>query len=411
MSDNTINRDTKHKGPRLQRLRVLSLILDKAKEGNRAIHIFFGIEYQGDVYTSTQSRKGEQTYHEEDKNYDEDSSFTMNSPEIRKALVGFLDTWFKKNLSPNCNFAFYSTNDITKERETNRSKELSIKYPAVPLLEVIKNKSWDNSILKIISDIIIDAYKEQYRNKEGNGNLASIEQFELIDWEDFLNQTIFAFGQPDEDELNQIVLEKIQSCPFYNSSHIGKEETLKSCLLDKIDEFHLSEDPTENLIIMSQVELIFKEVSGLEKEKAVDRIYKMWDELEATLDDTRNIRDKILDVTSRVSEEKIRIYSRIASTGLHDKKENDSIKDFHSLRYRIWLRCVEEIREFKSTHSVTELNEEILDNLHSYLVDEANRLADDLRQDYNYRFKSTNMIKGIIYQLIDECFLSYDEFG
>lgn len=410
MGNTSINRDVKHHGPRLQRLRALCLILDISKEKKDKAHFYFGIENQGDVRMKSDEAGKKESYHEEDKNYDPESLFTINSIEIKKALVGFLDTWFEKSLSNNCYFAFYATNNIGKDGMSDLIRNLNLTLPDEPILEILESKSWDSRSLKLLAKLTIGIYEEEYKNKVNNGNLEAVKNLSDEIWLDFFKNVSFQFGQPNQEELEGIVLSKIQESRFYDSRHTGKENLLKSCLLDLIDERHISDDPTENLIHLAEVNVIFHDVAGREKDKSEDIVYKQWDKLIADTDDTRNLKDKIDSVTNKISQSKITNYSILAATGHLEKEEYDSIKNFQSLRYRIFEICFQKISKFKRDRNITELTDNHIDELHEFLLEESYELVQSLSQDFAYSFNSKPVINGIIYQLIDSCFLSYDEF-
>ena len=88
----TINREAgdKAKGPRLQRLRCISLFLDAITKSDDP-HFYAAVEHKEDVYLKD-GRTGID-YLEQNKNFDSETSFTLNSPNILNTLVGFCDMW------------------------------------------------------------------------------------------------------------------------------------------------------------------------------------------------------------------------------------------------------------------------------------------------------------------------------
>lgn len=412
MSKKTIDRDVTHQGPRLQKLRALIKlleihILNKGKDG---IHFYFGIESQGDTIVKTIEGKVESSYHEEDKNYNPESTFTINSPEIRKCLVGFIDTWFKQELSDNCHFTFYATNGFTKERRTKLIKELKIQLPDKALLELLQEEKLDDDTIKILSELTVAFYEEEYKSEKNSGNLIELQKFTQELWEDFFSRIHFGFGEPDHTILKDKALTLIQECKFYNSTHSGKEEQILSLALELLEEYHDSDDPTENLIHVAQLENIFFRVTENEPGKQIDMIYKQWDAVEADLSDSRNIREKMRFASNSISEERIISSTRRASTGLLEKDEYDYIKNFQSMRYRIYELCHEEIRKYVVENEKSSFDDDEYDKLHDYLSAEAHKEILELSSDFVYSFNNKRIIDGVIYQLVDSCFLSYDKF-
>src|SRR4051812_16091173 len=92
----TINRDVgeQSKGPRLQRLRTIDLILDAVNRPENVV-AYCAVELNADVYLREVSKDGTKEYHEEDKNYSEEIRFTFASPQVLNTLVIFIDCWIK----------------------------------------------------------------------------------------------------------------------------------------------------------------------------------------------------------------------------------------------------------------------------------------------------------------------------
>ncbi|MFP8487641.1 hypothetical protein ACKGJO_00940 [Gracilimonas sp. Q87] len=410
MNNFQIDRDVTHHGPRLQKLRALVKLLRLAKTEKGKVHFYFGIESEGDVKVVKGIKNKETTYHEEDKNYDENTSLSLNSPEIKKTLVGFMDTWISKSFSNNCFFNFYSTCSIAKEKKTELIKSAKVKLPKEPFLELLMKGSLSDEALKELQKLFIVFYKNEYKKNKGNGYITVIEKLNKEEWRNFFNQVTFEFGQPDEKELKKESLTLIQDSSFYNSSLSGKEELILSRVLDLLDERHISKDPTENLIHMSELENIFLRVSSMDNPKKDDFVYKLWDQLTQDLNDTRNLRDKITEVSNNVSDSTIKSSVRKATTGHLQKEEYDSMRNFQSLRYRVYEHCLDLIRNFREEKKPDSLTDKNYSDLHTYLKNESHKKIKDLSKDFNYSFESETVIDGIIYQLIDSCFLSYDDF-
>jgi hypothetical protein len=150
-----IKRDAsdKHKGIKLQKLRAIKLAFDTII-ANPKTQFHVAIESDGDVFIYSDNRK----FIEENKNY-ESKNFSFFSHQILNTLVYFLDYWLKDtvNKSPNVIFSFYSTNSISKEYSTEKVKDLNIKLPEKPILELLVNKEWDleNTLVEICKKAIL----------------------------------------------------------------------------------------------------------------------------------------------------------------------------------------------------------------------------------------------------------------
>ncbi|MFY0684040.1 MAG: hypothetical protein JXR20_05765 [Balneola sp.] len=409
MGKKSINRDVTHHGPRLQKLRALIRLLEIHQHNNESIHFYFGIESEGDVVVKELEVENEISYHEEDKNYDPNSNFTINSPEIRKCLVGFMDTWFNKELSDNCYFTFYCTNGYSKDRKSTLVEEYNIDLPDEPILKILEDGDLDRDSIDLISELTVAIYKEEYKKEKSSGFLNEIQEFTPEYWANFFGRISFGFGKPNHDVLKEQALILIQDCKFFNASHSGKEDLILSQILDKLDEVHISNDPTKNLIHISQLENIFLKVTGVESGKQIDMIYKQWDTIEADLSDIRNIKEKMQYASKALSSDLITASTRRASTGLSEKEYFDHIKDFQSLRYRIYELCHDLIRKY-NLEDIEVFSDEEFDKLHKYLCEESHKEILELSNDFKYSFTNKRIIDGVIYQLVESCFLSYDKF-
>lgn len=76
------------KGFRLQKLRAINLMLDLYNLG-QATTFYSAVEYTEDVYLAYADRDCSEEYFEEDKNYDAETGFSLNSHEVKNSLVSF----------------------------------------------------------------------------------------------------------------------------------------------------------------------------------------------------------------------------------------------------------------------------------------------------------------------------------
>ena len=222
----TIKREAgdKTKGFTLQKQRALDLFFDEMKL-NPNIHVNVAIEYKGDIYLQS-----EDSYVEEQKNYDESSTFSFNSKEILNTLAYFLDIWITEHRSDSIRFGFYSTNKIAKEKNTGKVKNLNINLPTEPILELlIGEKYTTTNLLDSVKTYVVSEYNDQYK-KDITSELdnESLRRFlTCISWN---------FEQNNELEYEKIIIQKIKDCKFSNNlSNPSDAEFVYAFLMNSLE--------------------------------------------------------------------------------------------------------------------------------------------------------------------------------
>ncbi len=138
-----------------------------------------------------------------------------------------------------------------------------------------------------------------------------------------------------------------------------------------------------------------------------DPLYSNYDEL--VIDNYRNLRDKISEVSPEYNHRKIRLLSRKLAdvTSEIDKLTH---KRKSALLYRVFTAANEKQCELIiSGKSILTENE--IDELIEKYTDYAKEIVEEKSEDYKYPLKSRDIIKGTVLQLIDNCYLSFDEKG
>jgi hypothetical protein len=404
----TINREAgdKAKGPRLQRLRCIYLILDAIEKSEKP-HIYAAVEVKDDVFIK--DIKLQKDYLEQNKNFDEETKFTFNSHEIINTMIGFCDMWVEYIIkSKEVYLGFYATNNIGKESKSATVVKLNIDLPDKPILELLKEYDFDcPKLLPAVKALVIAEYKEQYKGKNGDGNIKNLEAFTDEDWKAFLKKIDWKFGECNEEETQKLVLGKLQSCKLFNHTHIGQEEIILRNLMDLLDERQCVTDLLGKFVNLSDVKLIFSQVSDSAAIlKADDPIFKIWSQIPPPID-KRNIIDKIQAVCSQAESKRISFYARKTSGSriLQDDKSLD--KNFLSLRYRIFEKCAEELEGYlKKIPAGTLTSQEEVDKLFDFLYAAAKNYVSTLSTDFNYTLKSDPVIEGIVLELFDSCYLA-----
>ncbi|WP_295792276.1 hypothetical protein [Mucilaginibacter sp.] len=237
----------KTKGFTLQKQRAIGLFF-KAIKDNPNAHINVAIEFKGDVYLQNE----QEGYVEEQKNYDPNTKFTFNSPQILNTLVYFLDIWLNKEKSSNIKFGFYSTNGTTKESQTSTTKALFIALPDAPILDLLVKKDYtDANLFDTIHKYLLNEYKEQYKVSIDN-------KFNIIEVSTFIGLIDWSFNQVNEKDYEPEIILQINQSEFksYLKSNF-QTQIAYACLMHALEKRQDAADPLEKLINKDSVENIF----------------------------------------------------------------------------------------------------------------------------------------------------------
>ena len=128
-------------------------------------------------------------------------------------------------------------------------------------------------------------------------------------------------------------------------------------------------------------------------------------------EDIRNLRDKFLEVCSNFSSSKLNKYNRNLVEGKSEQSNYDD-RDISSLKFIIFDKCQDRLIDFYELNQDKKYlsNQEVEDFINNYIVD-AKQIILDKQQVYNYPKVTDDFIKKLVFDLIDECFLSFDEKG
>jgi len=129
-----------------------------------------------------------------------------------------------------------------------------------------------------------------------------------------------------------------------------------------------------------------------------------WNEIEPK---ERNLEDK-LKVCSDIRPARISKYIRMVAVGKGEQSMY-SQRDISSIKYMIWEECHEELMDFIDEDKLLTFEE--MKNLMNRYLSKAKQIIDDKREEYRYGNFSNDIIEKIILDLIDECYLSFDEEG
>jgi len=126
--------------------------------------------------------------------------------------------------------------------------------------------------------------------------------------------------------------------------------------------------------------------------------------------DKRNLEEK-LKVCPTLRSAKIKQYIRIVTIGQTELSRYDE-RELSSIKYSVFEECQEELMDFIDNYSNNnELKSEDIKQLIEKYTQRAKKIIDDKRNEYGYGVFSDDIIKKIILDLIETCYLSFDEEG
>ncbi|WP_078393436.1 hypothetical protein [Shouchella patagoniensis] len=403
----TINRDNgdKSKGFRLQRLRAISLLLDKMDLNDDKVHVFASTEYLDDVYIRTVSPQGLIINTEGDKNYDPNSKFSFMSKEVTNSLIIFLDNWLNCDMSESMYYCFYTNINYTNERNSKLLEKLKIKLPQKPMLDYLIIGEYDE-VIDCIKKRLLYEYEEQYKGKKGQGYIEILQKFESEDWRKFLDRINWKFGQYDDKDLERKLIKKIKERSFLNYIDVLNKEDYVIDLLENV--FSKKEqlpDAMSKHVTSEQVENIFLRLSRDAVIKEEDPVYAIWNDLDQPTDN-RGLEEKFQQANESYKKRKIGLKARDVAA---IKEEYRGLTDIEkgSFRYRIFEACQRKLNVLLDREETSVDIDIWLEDL----FEAAKKHLEDKSKDYSYPIKSDDAIKGAILELIDSCFLSFDEKG
>lgn len=144
--------------------------------------------------------------------------------------------------------------------------------------------------------------------------------------------------------------------------------------------------------------------------KQDDLSVKRWKGLDQSKD-IRNLKEKILAVCNTMTSRKINSYNRKAVSSKEEQYLYDD-RDISAIKYIIFEKCQDRLIDFyevnknKKQLSIQEV-EHFLENY----FNDAKHIIEDKRKVNNYPIFCDDFISKLILDLIDECFLSFDEEG
>lgn len=388
---------------RLQKLRAIEYLLVNINT-NPEKNVAVAIELYEDVYQKNED--GE--IFEQDKNYDRDSKFTLNSEEILKSFCSFIDIWRFNDFSSDIKFCFLSTNLIGKEGTSARTKKTGVTLPQQSLLEELASSDSlrINSVSQIVKNLVFDFYEENY--PEEKSTIEFLKKLNLDEWEKFLKQITWLFGFPEITEIEKSVIEKIKNCTYYsNVDNDNQEETIKAKLLELIEKKSIQKDRLFKLVQKADVQISFQNAIYNSKNLQIDDVHTLWHTIDKPTD-FRNLNDKILTVCPTFSQERLKQLNRQAAIAKVFESNHKTSSQYLALKYRVFNFCETELFSKTSSKSKNVFSQEEIEVIIRDITVNCIKEFEDLKKDFTYGVERNSIITELFIEFIDSCYLAFD---
>ncbi|QRY55936.1 trypsin-like serine protease [Sphingobacterium siyangense] len=131
---------------------------------------------------------------------------------------------------------------------------------------------------------------------------------------------------------------------------------------------------------------------------------------EIVITDKRNLMEKIIAVNADFSARMMKRYRQQLALG---KDELDVIpeREMSAIKYRLFIKCQEVLDDFVAENHGTVLTEKQIEGLIKDFTDNGIEIIDIKSKRYNYPIIDDDLMRKIILDLINECYLSFDKEG
>ena len=403
------NRDAgdKFRGFTLQKARaVYSLLRSINRRGIEIRHQFYlsaAVEADDDVAIVKGDGEYVEKIFEQNKDLQSKGNLTLNSKDVQKSIVNFIDVWIHNRKSEATSFIFYTTCGIGKERETEKTKELGIVLPAEPILELLKNHILEDSFLEtIIIPYMSSMYSDAYQDIEDNRS-AILEDWDIEKWKIFLGQIEWSFSSMTVRELDEKILDEIRACPLFRSSLSGREKSIAALIEQHLERLMANPDYVQRFMHLSDIKMIFTEAEMYDT-NLDDYSGELLDKIQ--VDDLRDLSEKLTSVCPSLDTRIINLYKLFAAETLIEEGSQANLRPYKSEKYQIYtaieeylINHYEKLKSMKKEELQSQL--EIITNL------ACNRILTE-RADYHYPFSNKVSIKNLVFGLFDQCYIAFD---
>lgn len=379
-------------------------MLETLEYQDRAI-FYTAIENVEDVSHTIISGENAGTYYEEDKNYDEGHRFTIFSQPVTNTLVSFFDiyigTW---RSSEEIKLGFYTTSKIGKEKRKFKIDGNEVDPPEKPILESLSSGNvFSDSVAEMVKSVVLDEYQRQYAAREIKGYLTTLMEMNLSEFRKFLSKIVWHFESEDEKILKNTIINLIKKSKLHNVRIANKEEAVFAILMEILDERQIEVSLARRIVTGSDVKLAFKQAESENSDLVLDPTWEELKKIEKEITDKRNLSEKISSVCPKYDNKKLKYLARLACRSKTEQTSSD--RSFLSLKYRVYEACSEYF--FEDDRKLT--TEADIDKTIADLNKKSNQHISNLKKDYAYTVSNSQAIGGIIMDLFDSCFVSFDE--
>jgi len=407
IKDEKINTDANSniKGIGLQKLRVFDRLLEAILKNKRSI--MCAMEYIDDVIEMDISEEKTAYTTEQNKSYS--SSFSMNSHEVKNSLRIFFDTWrVIVESAESINFVFYTNTTIKQEYKTGVLKELDLELPEEPLLKLLIEKRYSESlpfIIPIFREYYIDQHKKHA--KDIDIYIEMIDSMTFEKWIEFFELIEWKFGEKTEIELIASVNEKVSMLCHIHGIDQKFVAKIVEQIIGKIELHTFEKDFLRKMIQVGDIKCIFLEYALEAKvQDKLDPIHEKWDDIECS--DIRDLKDKFLDVCPEYNEDLLYDLQDEYTDGVFEQRHHTNLKQVKAYNYRVYKACEKLIKR-----KIAEIGEDFspkrIAEIIDVLTDEAEVHVNDKAKTYQVAFSDRDMIRKTVLMLFQDCYIAFNE--
>lgn len=397
--------DSSIKGLGLQKIRAVERLLVGLLNNKKAI--MCTIEYVDDVLQVDISGDKPEYTTEQNKSYE--SSFSLNSKEIKNSLRIFFDNWAGTvESSESIQFVFYTNTSIMKEKKVGVLQTLDLELPQEPILQLLVEKRYQEA-LPYVRPVIEEYYIEQHRKH--TTDITPYQQ--LLDnmddekWVSFLKLIEWNFEEADEKIVRANVEGIVRDLCFNYNIDKKYVNSIVAELIDMVEFRTFEKDFLKRIVHVGEVKSLFLEkVMDAKVKESLDPIHAKWDEIQC--DDIRNLQDKIECVCPEFGCDELDYLIEEYADGAFEQKNHNEIRAVKAFNYRVYNVCRRIVKRTIKEHKKSFAENEILE-LIDKLTKESESLIKDKSQTYDVAFKDKDMIRKTILILFEECYLAFDD--
>ncbi len=409
MKKGNTDADDSIKGIELQRYRAMKRLLDAVRENKKSIYC--AVECYDDVLQIDRSQEITQIETEQNKYVAHDLS--LNSSDVKKSLIIFLENWRSVEESEKIKFVFYTTADIATENAVGVLAGFKGKLPKCGILQ----KLIDDEVETVV-DFIVPVLREQYLKKK---KVKKTEESKKIDayyvelfnsytrdqWIKFLRLIEWNFNSCNDVDIIRDIKESIHLLSMEMNIDEKYEDYIFSKLKELFDSSNGQKDFLNKLISVSDVKVIFHDFyREVVTEGLVDPMNEKWDELE--IKDRRDLNTKIRAVISDVDENLVDDLLDEYVDGKYEQGKHSMPRRVKAYNYRIYRVCKKYLGKYERRSKGVVFTEELIESIIDEIVAEAESMILDKAKTYEVAFRDREMIRQTVIILLQDCYISFD---